>query len=394
MKLQFGVISPQDWGLPVVEAVSEEPIKGLGISPAELERRAQANTYEWLPGQFHEGEGAFHGHYNAATKRLDIFQTVNLIAPWQLMAAYDRYGDEGLLGMAQRAADWFYEHFVVTHPMSVVVGGVRDTVRREELWTKYAAEHVILNLGLYRRSGDERFMQCARQSAGFLLQSGRHDYAPKYDQASGEWVKRGWQSFGRAVQAFLDLYQVTSDSFWLEQAVGWGEYGLTLQAPGGGFYLLDGEYYNSDIAADELRALSFLYEVTERREFLWAAQSFADWHLERQRGDGAWPVNIDRDGNVIAHVVGPGDVPNIAIALLRLHHLTKEEAYWQAAVRAFRYSLSTQVVPGSDHPYLDDLRVLWGFWSWDPYYDYTLSADQSTHHVRGMMFLLDYLPVK
>ncbi|GAG27432.1 unnamed protein product, partial [marine sediment metagenome] len=54
MKLQFGVISPQDWGLPVVEAVSEEPIKGLGISPAELERRAQANTYEWLPGQFHE----------------------------------------------------------------------------------------------------------------------------------------------------------------------------------------------------------------------------------------------------------------------------------------------------------------------------------------------------
>lgn len=394
MKLQFGVISPQDWGLPVGEPVSEEPIKGLGISPAELERRAQANTYEWLPGQFHEGEGAFHGHYNATTKRLDIFQTVNLIAPWQLMAAYDRYGDEGLLGMAQRAADWFYEHFVVTHPMSVVVGGVRDTVRREELWTKYAAEHVILNLGLYRRSGDERFMQCARQSAGFLLQSGRHDYAPKYDQASGEWVKRGWQSFGRAVQAFLDLYQVTSHSFWLEQAVGWGEYGLTLQAPGGGFYLLDGEYYNSDIAADELRALSFLYEVTERREFLWAAQSFADWHLERQRGDGAWPVNIDRDGNVIAHVVGPGDVPNIAIALLRLHHLTKEEAYWQAAVRAFRYSLSTQVVPGSDHPYLDDLRVLWGFWSWDPYYDYTLSADQSTHHVRGMMFLLDYLPVK
>ncbi|MCK4450436.1 MAG: hypothetical protein KAX26_07580, partial [Anaerolineae bacterium] len=73
--------------------------------------------------------------------------------------------------------------------------------------------------------------------------------------------------------------------------------------------------------------------------------------------------------------------------------LTKEEAYWQVAMRAFRYSLSTQAVPGSDHPYLDDPRVLWGFWSWDPYYDYTLSADQSTHHVRGMMFLLDYLPL-
>ena len=356
-----------------------------------MERRIRANTYRWLPGQFDEEEGAFHGHYNAATKRLDIFQTVNLIAPWQLMAAYDRYRDEQLLRMAQRAADWFYDHFVVTHPMSVVVGGVRDTVRREELWTKYAAEHVILNVGLYRRSGDEQLLQRAGQSAGFLLQSGRHGHAPKYDQASSEWVKRGWQSFGRAVEAFLDLYQVTKDSFWLEQAVGWGEYGLTLQAPDGGFYLLDGEYYNSDIAADELRALSFLYEVTGRQEFLRAAQSFADWHLERQREDGAWPVNIDRDGNVIADVVGPGDIPNIAVAFLRLHYLTKEEVYWQAAVRAFRYSLSTQAVPGSDHPYLDDPRVLWGFWSWDPYYDYTLSADQSTHHVRGMMFLLDWI---
>jgi len=394
MKLRWGVISPQDWGLPVAGAVSEEPIEGLGVSPAELERRARANTYQWLPGQFDEREGAFHGHYNAVKKRLDTFHTVNLIAPWQCMAAYDRYGDERLLRMALRAADWFYEHFVVSHPMSVVVGGVRDTVRREELWTKYAAEHAILNVGVYRRSDEERFLQRAKQSAGFLIQSRRHGYAPRYDQASSEWMKRGWQSFGRAVEAFLDLYQVTKDNLWLKQAVAWGEYGLTLQAPDGGFYLLDGEYYNSDIAADELRALGFLYELTGREVFLQAARRFADWHLERQREDGAWPVNIDQDGNVIADVVGPGDMPNIAIALLRLHHLTHEEAYWQAALRAFSYSLSKQAVPESDHPYLDDPRVLWGFWSWDPYYDYTLSADQSTHHVRGMMFLLDYLALR
>jgi len=393
-KLQLGVISPQDWGLAVAETVSEEPIEGLGVSPAELERRVRANTYQWLPGQFNEREGAFHGHYNAVTKRLDTFHTVNLIAPWQCLAAYDRYGDERWLAMAQQAADWFYEHFVISHPMSVVVGGVRDTVRREELWTKYAAEHVILNVGVYRRSGEPRFLQRARQSGSFLVQSKRHDYAPKYDQDRSEWVERGWLSFGRAVEAFLDLHQMTKESFWLEQAVAWGEYGLTLQAADGGFYLLNGEYYNSDIAADELRALSFLYELTGEEEFLRAARRFAEWHLKRQREDGAWPVNIDRDGNVIADVAGPGDMPNIAIALLRLYHLTGEEAYWQGAMRAFRYSLSTQAIPGSDHPYLDDPRVLWGFWSWDPYYDYTLSADQSTHHVRGMMFLLDYLPVK
>jgi hypothetical protein len=49
-----------------------------------------------------------------------------------------------------------------------------------------------------------------------------------------------------------------------------------------------------------------------------------------------------------------------------------------------------QVLPGSAQRYADDPNVQWGFWSWDPPYDFTLSADQSTHHVRGMMFVLDY----
>ena len=103
-------------------------------------------------------------------------------------------------------------------------------------------------------------------------------------------------------------------------------------------------------------------------------------------------MTLDRDGNVVVPTVGPGNVPNIAVALLRLHHVTDEARYLDAALLAFRYSLSMQVLPGSDQPYADDPNVQWGFWSWDPYYDYTLSGDQSTHHVRGAMFLLDYLP--
>jgi hypothetical protein len=56
---------------------------------------------------------------------------------------------------------------------------------------------------------------------------------------------------------------------------------------------------------------------------------------------------------------------------------------------AFRYSLSRQILPGSDAPYAQDPNLRWGYWSWDPYYDYTVSADQATHHARGLMFLLD-----
>jgi hypothetical protein len=83
-------------------------------------------------------------------------------------------------------------------------------------------------------------------------------------------------------------------------------------------------------------------------------------------------------------------MPNLAIAMLRLHHLTGRDDFQASALRAMEYSFSRQVLTGKGEPYSDDPSVLGGFWSWDPVYDYTLSADQATHHVRGMMFLLDY----
>jgi hypothetical protein len=84
-------------------------------------------------------------------------------------------------------------------------------------------------------------------------------------------------------------------------------------------------------------------------------------------------------------------MPNIAIALFRLHHATQDTRYLDAALLALKYSLSRQVLPNSEEPYSDDPNVLWGFWSWDPYYDYTVSGDQATHHIRGYMFVMDYL---
>lgn len=387
--MPISVISPQDHGRPIAGPLSEEIVPELGISPADLERRARANTYEWLPRQFDEEAGAFYGFYSATEHRFDDPQTANLIAPWQLLAAYDRYLDEGLITMARRAAEWFYGHFVVTHPMEIIAGGVRDTKHPEELWVKYTAEFVILNVGLYRRTGEEKFLKRALQSAGFLIQSARHGFAPRYDAQSRAWEQGGWRSFGRAIEAFLELQVAMEDNSWRDCAERWGDYALSLQAPDGCFYLIDDEYFNSDLAADELRALLFLGEETKHGTMLHAARRFADWLLLRQRDDGAWPLTLDRAGNVVVDVVGPGDVPNIAVALLHFYEVTGETKYRDAAMRAFRYALGIQILPDSEEPYSDDPRVRWGFWSWDPRYDYTLSVDQSTHHVRGMMFLLD-----
>jgi hypothetical protein len=234
-------------------------------------------------------------------------------------------------------------------------------------------------------------MRRVLESVRFLVQAELHDHATKYDHHQQRWNTRGWQSFGRIIEAYLYLYEVSKDNRWLGRALSWGEWSLTLQAPDHTYYLINGEYYNSDIAADELRALTFLYEQTLLPQFLSAARRFADWHLHRQRPDGAWLLTIDRFSHPVSEYVGPGDVPNIAIALFRLHRASDDPRYAASALRAMHYVLSRQVTPGSDHPYVEDENALWGLWSWDPYYDYTMSGDQVAHLARGIWFTLDYL---
>jgi uncharacterized protein YyaL (SSP411 family) len=309
------------------------------------------------------------------------------------MAASDRFGDESLLAQAAQALDFYRRHFTVSHPMSVVAGGARDGAAPAEVWTKFTAEYVIGALGLARRQVGEGWLEQAEAGGRFLTQAARHGFSPRYHLDSGRWDGGdfGWDSWGRAVEACLLLCQQTGEISWLELAQRWGEHGLAIQEPDGGFYLIDREYYNTDLAADELRGLAFLFELTGDQRYLQAAEQFADWHLARQKSNGSWPLTIDRDGNVVVPTVGPGDMPNIAVALLRLHHLTGRDDLLVAALRANEYSLSMQILPEQEGPYVTDPAILGGFWSWDPAYDYSVSADQATHHVRGMMFILDYL---
>lgn len=403
----FHSVSPADWGLELPPAGSrgaDEVRQRLGIGLAELRSRWEHATSDWLMHQLDPEEGAFCGTYFAVERRATRPNTANLIAPLQLLAVHDLTPRPVWLETAASAARWLAEHLWISHPMSIVQGGLMPPEAAEELqlrqmwrlpgrmelWVKYTAEFVTLNLALWRRTGDPLAMDRARRSAGFLVQARRHDGASAYDMHTETWTRRGWLSYGRCVEAALQMFEATGAERWLNEAIAWGERLLRMQHEDGGLYLIDGEYFNTDLAADELRALVFLFEQTRDSRFLDGATSFSRFLRRIQRPDGAWPLTVDVDGNVVCDVVGPGDVPNVGISLLRLHHHTGDPTELDAAVRAFRYSLSTQVLPESG-PLARDPRVCWGFWSWDPVFDHSLSGDQSTHHVRGWMFAAAYL---
>ncbi len=384
-------ISPQTWDLEPAGERDSELLRSLGLDKEDLVRRAKRNTYDWLPAQFDYDVGAFHGYYDPRSQTFAGPQTVNLIAPFQLMAAFDRYGDEKLLCLARQSADWLEREMVETHPMSVVLGGVRDNIKTTQLWTKYTADYVVLNLGLWDRLEDEMYLERALQSSRFLLQSQNHGYAPKYDDWTEQWMTKGWQSFGRVVSAMMALYEFVGDEEWLGRAKQWGDYGLGLQAENGCFYLINDTYYSSDIAADEIRGMVRLYLRYGDQRYLQAAIRFSNWHLDHQDRSGAWCLSEDRWGTAVGAYLGPGDPPNIAMALLLMHRTGGDARYVVAAARALQYSLTQQQVPGTEGAaYMEDPATHWGFWSWDPPYDYTMSADQSTHHVRGYWFFLDY----
>ena len=391
----YETISPRSWDIPVPTAQGKQRIEErTGFSYDEIERRCKQAVYAFLNRLYDPAAGALHHYYRADTKYISDMDSGNFLMAINYLAMYDRYDDQAMLSQAASCFTWAYTHWTETHPMMTWQGGVRDGFKPHELYVKYTGDAFCTCLALYRRTHDARFLFYLRQFHNFMKQARSAGYKYKYDTHTYAWSDTGfcWRAFGAPITAYLELYELTRDGRYREHALAWGEHALTLQAQDGAFYLIDGHFWNSDLAASELRGLVFLYEETGDTRFLTAARRYADWLLAHQRADGAWPLGIDTDGEECAPNVGPGDAPNIGISLVRLHRTTHDAAYLEAAVQTLRYSLALQAVEDGRYPlYLDDPHVKWGFWSWEPLYDYSLSGDQSVHHVRGMLFIPDYL---
>ncbi|MBB5173887.1 hypothetical protein [Texcoconibacillus texcoconensis] len=391
----FQTISPKDWDLTEPDHAGKEKVKEmLGISYDEIQTRSKNAVYEFLDRLYNKEEGALHHYYRADNKFISEMDSGNFLMAINYLVMYDRYQDDTMLEKAANCFKWAYENWTETHPMFTWQGGVKDGFKQNELYVKYTGDAFWACLALYKRTKDEDYLFYLKQFHNFMKQARKAGFKYKYDTNTYQWSDTGfcWRGFGFPVTAYLEWYELTKDEIYLEHAIAWGEHGLTLQAEDGGFYLIDGEFWNSDLVAPELRGLVFLYEVTKQEKFLVAAKKFADWLIEYQREDGAWPIGIDTDGDVCAPNVGPGDMPNIGISFIRLHQNTGEQKYLDSAIKTVKYGLEMQAIEGARYPYyLEDPHVKWGFWSWEPLNDYSLSGDQSVHHIRGMLFLADYI---
>jgi hypothetical protein len=83
---------------------------------------------------------------------------------------------------------------VVTHPMSFVMGGLRDNLKPSDMWAKFTGDYVILCVALYRRTADPEDLRRTIQSARFLIQCQSHNYATKYNDSLEHWSEGDFDS--------------------------------------------------------------------------------------------------------------------------------------------------------------------------------------------------------
>ncbi len=387
----FEVITPIGWGLPNTVVDSKT---FFGSSYSELIDRVAMAVYGFVNGLFNEKLGGLHHYYRADKKFLSEMDSGNFLMALNFLVMYDLFQDEQMLKRGEACFAYAMDNYCENRPMAFWQGGVRDGYRPQELWVKYTGDAFLTALALWKRTKQTKYWGEIRKFHNFLKRAREAGFQYTFGTETYAWRNTGnvWRSFGFPVTAYLELHEQTGNDSYVDEAVRWGDHGVSLQSDNGAFYLLDGEFWNSDLTAPELRGLVFLWEVTGDHRYLDAAKRFADWLIAYQRDDGAWPLGIDRTGEVCVETIGPGDMPNIAISLIRLHAATKNEKYLEAAIAAVHYGLSMQAHENGKYPlFLDDSHVRGGFWSWEPLHDYSLSGDQSIHHIRGILFLASYL---
>ncbi|MDA8092642.1 MAG: hypothetical protein M0T84_01830 [Betaproteobacteria bacterium] len=265
-------------------------------------------------------------------------ETTGYIIP--TFIAYARLtGDEAYRARALRMASWEAD---VQMDSGAVQGGVID----------FPASPAIFNTGQvlfgwaagYRETGEARFRDAAIRAADFLVSA---------QDADGAWRRHGSRYSRPGVNVYdartawglLEAHRITGEARHRDAAVRNLEFALAQQKPSGWFAqccLDDDERPLLHTLAYTMEGLLESGMILEESRYVDAATRAAEALLRRQRADGGLPGRFDAHWRPQARFSCLTGDAQTAIVWLRLHAITRDARYFEAARRLNDYVASTQ----------------------------------------------------
>jgi uncharacterized protein YyaL (SSP411 family) len=202
----------------------------------------------------------------------------------------------------------------------------------------------------YKETGDETFLDAAKRGAEFLVAAMDSDGA--WRRHGSRYARRGVNVYdARTAWGLLEASLVTGDPAHRAAAVRNLEFVLSKQRPNGWFEeccLDDNQRPLLHTIAYTMEGLLEAGALLDEGRFQNAARVAADALLAKQRLDGSLAGRFDSDWNESATWSCLTGDAQTAIVSFRLHEMTGDPRYLEAAERMNRYVSSTQDLTAAD----------------------------------------------
>lgn len=185
-------------------------------------------------------------------------------------------------------------------------------------------------------------------NAWYDLEKQRHSYV--YTEISGY-----------ALTTLLFLYEKESKQEFLERAKLVGDWLVGIQNEDGSMgtaYYLPGvdvqkpdSYHTFDVGM-VFNGLALMYKVSHEQKYLDSAKKAADWVISYQKEDGSIPAQVSRENGEVTDSEKTWSTQSgsfhskLAIGLLNIYDLTKDEKYKKSAIGLCDYALTRQEISG------------------------------------------------
>lgn len=254
---------------------------------------------------------------------------------------------------ARRMADWECD---VQLPSGAVRGGTVDFPPSPAVFN---TGQVIFGLArAYQEFQEPRYRECAIRAGDYLL---------SVQDPDGAWRRGGSLYAAGAVHTYdtrtawslLKLYDITGNRLYREACLRNIDFALAQQQPNG--------WFANNCLSDETRPLvhTIAYSIRGILEsgvflkverFVIAARKAADALLDRQRTDGSLSGRYDAEWRPAAGWSCLTGNSQMALIWFRLHLITREEKYRQAALSANQFQMSVQNLTSHDRGMLGGIK--------------------------------------